>query len=349
MTEATTAHAPPDPGTGVGAAIRAEGLRKRFRGHEALRGLDLRVRAGTVHGLLGPNGSGKTTTVRVLTGLLRADAGRALVCGHDVAREPERVRARIALTGQYAAVDETLSGRQNLVMFGRLAKLGHRRARRRAEELLEEYELTDAANRSAGTWSGGMRRRLDLAVSLVRVPEVLFLDEPTTGLDPRSRNRMWDAVRNLVAAGTTVLLTTQYLEEADRLAHRITVLDAGRVVAEGTPEQVKAVSGGDRLEVVVRDTGDLVGAVRLLARLGDGEPRVDREARRVDVEVRDRMTALSVALRELEGAGVRVEDIGTRRPGLDEAFLRLTGRPAASGAGAVTGTTGTTATGGAGR
>ncbi|MDT0323308.1 ATP-binding cassette domain-containing protein [Streptomyces millisiae] len=317
-------------------AIAAEGLRKRYGGspgHQALDGLDLTVPAGTVYGLLGPNGAGKTTTVRALATLLRYDAGRATVRGHDVARRPERVREVIGLTGQYAAVDELLSGRQNLVMFGRLFKLGPRTARRRADELLERFGLTEAAGRNAGQYSGGMRRRLDLAASLVRTPEVLFLDEPTTGLDPRSRNQVWDAVRSLVASGTTVLLTTQYLEEADQLAERIAVIDAGRVVAEGTPDTLKGLIGGDRVEVVARHRDQLAAVAALVARVGDGRPpEIDTDTRRVSVAVRDRVTALTDVVAALRGAGLAVEDIGTRRPTLDEAFLHLTGERGRHGA-----------------
>ncbi|HEY9408200.1 MAG TPA: ATP-binding cassette domain-containing protein [Jiangellaceae bacterium] len=306
-------------------AIVAEGLRKRYGDTEALRGLDLTVARGTVHGLLGPNGAGKTTAVRILATLLRFDEGRAEVAGHDVVREPDEVRSRIGLTGQYAAVDEVLSGRQNLVMFGRLYHLGAAAARRRADELLEQFRLTDAANKSAGQYSGGMRRRLDLAASLILAPEVLFLDEPTTGLDPRSRNDVWDAVRSLVDAGTTVLLTTQYLEEADQLASRISVIDSGRVVADGTPDQLKATLGGDRIELVVRDHADLVVAAEIVGRIGDAEADIDADTRTVSAPVADRMSALSETVRALHGKGLTVEDLGVRRPTLDEVFLHLTG------------------------
>ncbi|WP_052852433.1 ATP-binding cassette domain-containing protein [Streptomyces avicenniae] len=326
-------------------AIAAEGLRKRYGdtgGRAALDGFGMTVPFGTVHGLLGPNGAGKTTAVRALATLLRYDAGHAEICGFDVARQPGEVRARIGLTGQYAAVDEQLSGRQNLVMFGTLYGLGRRRARQRADELLAQFGLTDAAGRGAGKYSGGMRRRLDLAASLVRVPRVLFLDEPTTGLDPRSRNQVWDAVRSLVATGTTVLLTTQYLEEADQLADRISVIDAGRVVAEGTADELKARLGGARVEVVVRDAADLPRVADLLARAAGpgGRPEVDRDARRASVPVADHVAALTEVVRALHDAGVTVEDIGTRRPTLDEAFLHLTGhrtqeRTDAAGDGAV--------------
>ncbi|RIQ18392.1 ATP-binding cassette domain-containing protein [Jiangella rhizosphaerae] len=310
------------------AAIAAEGLRKRYGPRYALDGLDLTVERGVVHGLLGPNGAGKTTAVRILSTLLRFDAGSARVAGYDVVGEADEVRRRIGLTGQYAAVDETLSGRQNLVMFGRLYHLGARQAKRRADELLEQFDLAHAADRSGRTYSGGMRRRLDLAASLILAPEVLFLDEPTTGLDPRSRNDVWDAVRSLVAGGTTVLLTTQYLEEADQLAGRISVIDTGRVVAEGTADELKARIGGDRIEVVVRDAAQLGPAAAVVARIGTAEPELDADTRRVSAPVADRMAALTEAVRELQLAGVVAEDIGLRRPTLDEAFLHLTGHRA---------------------
>jgi ABC-2 type transport system ATP-binding protein len=307
-------------------AIEAAGLRKRYGATDALAGLDLTVPAGSVYGLLGPNGAGKTTAVRILTTLLRFDGGRARVAGYDVVREPERVRERIALTGQYAAVDETLSGRQNLVMFGRLYHLPARAARRRADELLAQFGLTEAAGRSGREYSGGMRRRLDLAASLIRTPEVLFLDEPTTGLDPRSRNQVWDAVRSLVAGGTTVLLTTQYLEEADQLADRVSVIDAGRAVAEGTPDALKSKIGGDRIEVVVRDAARLAEAAAIVARVSIEEPDRDPDTRRLSAPVTDRVSALAAVVRGLDSAGIEAEDIGLRRPTLDEAFLHLTGR-----------------------
>ncbi|MEV8118397.1 ATP-binding cassette domain-containing protein [Streptomyces xiamenensis] len=305
-------------------AVVAEGLRKRYGGTYALNGFDLTVETGTLHGVLGPNGAGKTTAVRALATLLRYDAGRATVCGLDVAREPQRVRGVIGLTGQYAAVDETLSGRQNLVMFGRLHRMSKAAAGRRADELLERFGLTGAAAKSAGQYSGGMRRRLDLAASIIRTPRVLFLDEPTTGLDPRSRNEVWDAVRDLLAAGTTVLLTTQYLEEADQLADRISVVDAGRVIAEGTADELKAHIGGDRVEIVTRRAGDLVRVAALLERIAGAPATTDPDTRRVGAPVTDRVAALTEVVRGLHDAGLTVEDIGTRRPTLDEAFLHLT-------------------------
>ncbi|MGC5289193.1 ATP-binding cassette domain-containing protein [Micromonospora sp. DT231] len=305
--------------------VTAEGLGKRYGPTRALDAFDLTVPTGTVYGLLGPNGAGKTTAVRILTTLLRFDTGRATVAGFDVRRQPDEVRARIALTGQYAAVDETLSGRQNLELFGRLFRLGRRAARQRADELLQRFGLDEAAGRSAGEYSGGMRRRLDLAASLIRTPRVLFLDEPTTGLDPRSRNQVWDLVRDLVADGTTVLLTTQYLEEADQLAGRISVIDTGRVVAEGSPDELKAMTGGDRIEVVVREAADLTRAARIVASICAAEPERDPEVRRLSVPVADRVAGLVDVVRALDDAGVAVEDVGLRRATLDEAFLYLTG------------------------
>jgi ABC-2 type transport system ATP-binding protein len=312
-------------GNGDGYAVRAEGLEKRYGEKRALDGFDLAVRAGTVHGLLGPNGAGKTTAVRILSTLVRLDGGRATVAGLDVARRPREVRSRIGLTGQYAAVDEVLTGRQNLEMFGRLFHLGGRRARLRAAELLDRFDLTDAADKGVGTYSGGMRRRLDLAASMILAPAVLFLDEPTTGLDPRSRGEVWDSVRALVAGGTTVLLTTQYLEEADRLASRITVIDQGRAIADDTPDGLKNTVGGDRVEVVVADRAHIPHAVRAVARVADGEPEADETELRVHAPVTDRVNALTEVARTLQDEGVAVEDIGLRRPSLDDVFLRLTG------------------------
>ncbi|GAA0531515.1 daunorubicin resistance protein DrrA family ABC transporter ATP-binding protein [Paractinoplanes ferrugineus] len=302
-----------------GPAIEATGLTRRFRDTTALDHVDLSVPAGTVHGLLGPNGAGKTTAVRILSTLLRPDAGTARVAGHDVVREADRVRARIGLVGQRAAVDEELSGRQNLEMFGRLHHLGGPAARRRAAALLDRFDLATAADKPASTYSGGMRRRLDLAAGLLIGPAVLFLDEPTIGLDPRGRNEVWREIRALVADGTTVLLTTQYLEEADQLADGLTVLDHGRVIAAGTPDELK---GADHLDVVVRAAEQVAKAAELLARIGTGEPRIDPDQRRVSVAIADRVAALTSAARELTD----VEDISLRRPTLDEAFLQLTGK-----------------------
>lgn len=299
--------------------VEADGLRKRYGPAVALDGLDLAVAAGTVCGLLGPNGAGKTTTVRVLATLARADAGRAVVAGVDVARDPAGVRKRIGLVGQHAAVDEALSGRQNLVLFGRLLHLGVSRARARADELLERFGLTEAADRAVSGYSGGMRRRLDLAAGLLVAPAVLFLDEPTTGLDPRSRVEVWEAVRALAAEGTTVLLTTQHLEEADRLADRIAVVDGGRVVAEGTPTELKDALADDRIEVVLRAPADVGVAAALLERVAVGAVDVDVDALRVSAPVRDRMGALAAVVGELDA-----EDVTLRRPTLDEVFLELT-------------------------
>jgi ABC-2 type transport system ATP-binding protein len=309
-------------------AVVAEGLRKRYGATTALDGFDLAVREGTVCGLLGPNGAGKTTAVRILATLLRFDGGLAEVAGFDVARQAAQVRHRIGLLGQHTAVDEVLSGHQNLVMFGRLYHLGTAAARHRADQLLEQFGLSDAAGKPAGQYSGGMRRRLDLAVSLILAPRVLFLDEPTTGLDPRGRNEVWEAVRALVAGGTTVLLTTQYLDEADQLAGQISVIDHGRVIADGSPEQLKSRLGGDRIDVVVRDAGELAAAAAAVGRVAgaEAEAEVDRDTRRVSAPVRDRVAALTEVVRALDDAGVAAEDIALRRPTLDEVFLRLTGR-----------------------
>ncbi|WP_405457457.1 ATP-binding cassette domain-containing protein [Streptomyces globisporus] len=309
-----------------GYAVLAEGVVKQYKEKRALDGFDLAVRPGTVHGLLGPNGAGKTTAVRVLATLLRYDAGRAEVAGLDVARDPRRVRGRIGLTGQYAAVDEGLTGRQNLEMFGRLFHLGNRPARQRAGELLDRFGLTEAADKAATEYSGGMRRRLDLASSMILQPDVLFLDEPTTGLDPRSRGEVWEAVRALVAGGTTVLLTTQYLEEADRLASHITVIDRGRAIADDTPDALKNRVGGDRIEVVAADPGDLDAVAKTVDRVaGGGLVVTATPTRRVHAQVADRVAALTEVVRSLQDDGIAVEDIGLRRPSLDDVFLRLTG------------------------
>ncbi|MFG3661323.1 ATP-binding cassette domain-containing protein [Streptomyces sp. NPDC047706] len=308
-------------------AITVVGARKKYRSGKdvkhALDGLDLTVARGTVHGVLGPNGAGKTTLVRILSTLLRPDAGRVEVAGHDVVREAYEVRVRIGLLGQHAAVDEELSGFQNLEMFGRLYHLGARHARVRAGELLERFGLADTARKAVKQYSGGMRRRLDLAASLITEPEVLFLDEPTTGLDPRGRAEVWASVRSLTGGGTTVLLTTQYLEEAGQLADRISVVDLGRVVAEGTTDELKALTGGDRIDVVLRDAGQLGTAVALLP-VPQDEITVDADRRLLSAPVTDRMAALAAVVRALEEAGVEAEDVALRRPTLDEAFLHLT-------------------------
>ncbi|MGY1706867.1 ATP-binding cassette domain-containing protein [Geodermatophilus sp. SYSU D00697] len=314
-------------------AIVVEGLVKRFGATTALDGVDLTVAEGAVLGLLGPNGAGKTTVVRILTTLLRADAGRAEVGGLDVVRDADAVRSRIGLTGQYAAVDEYLTGFENLEMVGRLYRLGRREARARAGELLERFDLTGAANRPAKTYSGGMRRRLDIAASLIARPRVLFLDEPTTGLDPRSRLSMWEFIADLAGGGTTILLTTQYLEEADRLADRMVVIDRGRVIARGTADELKAQVGGQRLELTVRDAGDLKEAVGRLRVLAVDEPRLDESTRRLSLPVSGGTDDLATALRLLEGSGIEVLDVGLRRPDLDDVFLTLTGHAAEEGTG----------------
>lgn len=311
-------------------AIRTEALRKRYGDKNALDGLDLAVPEGGVYGLLGPNGAGKTTAVRILATLLRFEEGSATVNGVDVQRHPEQVRQQIGLTGQYAAVDETLSGWQNLVLFGRLFRLSRPAARRRAKELLADFSLTDAAKKSVAYYSGGMRRRLDLAVSLILRPRVLFLDEPTTGLDPRSRSEVWSTVRTLADEGTTVLLTTQYLEEADQLASRIAVIDSGRKVAEGTPGELKSVISVDRVEVVVHEAADLAQTAETVERACGGEVTTDPDTRTLRAPVTDRMAALTSVVRALHETGIEVEDIGLRRPTLDEVFLHLTGADSAS-------------------
>jgi ABC-2 type transport system ATP-binding protein len=306
-------------------AIVCEDLRKRYRTVTALDGFGLAAPAGTVHGLLGPNGAGKTTAVRILTTLLRPDSGRAEVAGFDVTRQPDQVRARIGLAGQHAAVDEILSGHQNLVMFGRLYHLRAPVARRRADELLAQFGLAGTGNKPVSQYSGGMRRRLDLAVSFIVAPRVLFLDEPTAGLDPHGRNEVWASIRALAAAGTTVLLTTQYLEEADQLADTISVIAAGRVVAAGRPDELKSLTGGDRIDVVLRDAGDLIPAARLLhAQLG-ADVSLDPGTRGLSVPVTDRLAALTLLIRSLQDDNITAEDIAVRRPTLDEAFLYLTG------------------------
>jgi len=313
-------------------AVVVEGLVKRFGGNTALGGVDLTVPEGTVLGLLGPNGAGKTTVVRILSTLLRPDAGRAQVAGLDVVGQADRVRATIGLTGQYAAVDEYLTGRENLEMVGRLYRLGGKESRARAGELLERFDLTDAANRPAKTYSGGMRRRLDIAASLIARPRVLFLDEPTTGLDPRSRLGMWEFIADLVHDGTTILLTTQYLEEADRLADAMVVIDRGQVIARGTADELKAQVGGERLELTVGTAEQLVLAAEALAPLSPAAPQRDEQTRRLALPVSGGTETLAEALRRLAGTPVQVLDIGLRRPDLDDVFLTLTGHAAADAA-----------------
>ncbi|MYR42637.1 ATP-binding cassette domain-containing protein [Streptomyces sp. SID5910] len=303
-------------------AVLSEGLEKRFGDVRALRGLDLAVAEGTVCGLLGPNGAGKTTAVRLLTTLLRPDAGSARVAGHDLVRQAADVRRRIGVTGQYASVDGDLTGRQNLRLFARLHRV--RDAAARADELLDRFGLAEAADRPASTLSGGMRRRLDLAASLVRRPEVLFLDEPTTGLDPASRNQIWEAVRALKDDGTTVVLTTQYLEEADRLADDIALVDRGRVAHTGSPAELKALVGA-HAEAVVADADALGRAAAVLDRLTGAEPVLDHERRAVGAVSTDPTLTLPRLVRELDAAGVPLVDASLRPPTLDDVFLRLTG------------------------
>jgi ABC-2 type transport system ATP-binding protein len=314
-------------------AIAADGLVKNYGKTKALSGLDLRVPRGTIYGLLGPNGAGKTTAVRVFATLLRPDGGRAQVLGHDVAAQAARVRESIGLTGQYAALDEYLTGRANLVMIGRLSRLSAAAAKARADELLGRFGLAGAANRAVKTYSGGMRRRLDLAASLIGRPAVLFLDEPTTGLDPSARASVWDMVRELAADGTTLLLTTQYLEEADQLAGRVAVIDAGAVIAEGTPDELKSAVGGEHLEVTLAagaDTEAAITAVKPFANgavhmAPDGAGAPDDEGRRLSVPVSASDGLTTRVVRALDDAGVRVNDVTIRRASLDDVFLSLTG------------------------
>ncbi len=319
--------------------ITAEGLVKIYRSRKsevrALDGLDLVVAEGTVLGLLGPNGAGKTTTVRILATLLRPDAGHATIAGLDVVRDAQAIRTIIGLSGQYAAVDENLTGRENLWMFGRLYRLGSAESRTRAADLLDQFDLSDAADRPVKTYSGGMRRRLDLGSALIGRPHLLFLDEPTTGLDPRSRLGMWEVIRSLVREGTTLLLTTQYLEEADELADTIAVVDHGRIIARGTADELKSSVGGERIEVVVHDRAAIPQAIEILSRDALGDCTVDDHTRKVTVPATGGPGMLVQVVRDLDDAGIAIDDIALRRPTLDDVFLSLTGRAPADGAAEV--------------
>jgi len=315
----------PEGSSTSGPVIEAEGIAKRFGSTQALVGVDLAVEAGTVLGLLGPNGSGKTTIVRILTTLIEPDRGRARVAGCDIVRDAARLRSKIGLAGQYAAVDELLTGRENLELVGLWYHLSKGERHARAQDILERFGLTTAGDQMVKTYSGGMRRRLDIGASLIARPPVLFLDEPTTGLDPRTRNALWQFVEELVAAGTTVLLTTQYMEEAERLAHQIVVLDHGQVIAEGTADDLKAQVGGNTLEVRVKRAEDLGQAAEVLAHLDEGSPRMDPDRRVVSLPTQSGTTLLLAAGRALEDAAIPLDDLGIRRPSLDDVFLTLTG------------------------
>lgn len=306
-------------------AIKASGLAKAYGDVIALNGIDIEVEQGTVLGLLGPNGSGKTTTVRILATLLQADSGTASVGGFDVVTQPDQVRSVIGLTGQYAAVDEYLTGRENLELFGRLFHLSKFDAAKRATELLERFDLSDAADRGIKGYSGGMRRRLDLAASLIGRPNVLFLDEPTTGLDPRSRQGMWAVIEDLIAEGTTVLLTTQYLEEADQLADHIVVLDHGSVIAKGTSNELKAQVGGDRIEIVVESASDVAKAASLIQEFGSAPATTEEVVKTILLPVAGGSTAIVNIVRKLDENKIAIADIALRRPTLDDVFLSLTG------------------------
>ncbi|HLK76117.1 MAG TPA: ATP-binding cassette domain-containing protein [Streptosporangiaceae bacterium] len=310
--------------------IEASGLRKSFGKVTALDGLDLNVPAGSVCALLGPNGAGKTTAVRILATLARPDAGTARVAGHDVVQEPGRVRELTGLAGQHAAVDDDLTGRENLFILGLMHHLGRRAARARAGQLLEQFGLAEAADRLVKTWSGGMRRRLDVVASLIVTPRVLFLDEPTTGLDPRSRAEIWTAIRKLAGDGTTILLTTQYLDEADQLSDQIVIIDAGQAVAQGSPDELKDTLGS-RIEVVVARPGDLAAAAALIESLASHPPVVQAGERRLTAPVAGEVVTLPELVRQLDAAGVSAEDVSLRRPTLDEVFLDRTGRTRSTG------------------
>jgi ABC-2 type transport system ATP-binding protein len=320
MTETETTKSPP--------AIAASGLRKSFGSHVVLDGVDLTVAEGTVLALLGPNGAGKTTAVRVLSTLIRADAGTVRVAGHDVSREPDTVRAAIGVTGQFSAVDGLLTGRENLILIADLHRLGRAPGRRHADELLERFDLVEAGGRPVSTYSGGMRRRLDLAMTLVGRPRVIFLDEPTTGLDPRSRRTMWEIVRGLVADGVSILLTTQQLDEADRLAERIAVIDHGRIVAEGTPAELKGRVPGGHIELRFADRDELEAAAALLASQHQPVTARDDEARTLQVSGDGNVSTLRSLLRRLDDASVEVETLAVHTPDLDDVFFALTGHPA---------------------
>ena len=307
--------------------ITVEGAEKSFGSTQALAGVDIEVEQGTVLGLLGRNGAGKTTLVRILATLLAPDAGSVRIAGHDVVRRARMVRSLIGFAGQFAAVDETLTGRENLVLVGRLYGLRRSLARQRADEVLQRLSLTQAADRRVATYSGGMRRRLDLGASLVGRPMVLIMDEPTTGLDPRTRIELWTFIEELVREGTTLLLTTQYLEEADRLADRIAVIERGRVIAAGRPDDLKQRFGGDVVEIRATSSGDVERLVRLLDGLGSGPPLADLRGQRVTLPTSERVQTLLAAARRIEDSGVAVEDLGVRRPSLDDVFLSLTRQP----------------------
>jgi ABC-2 type transport system ATP-binding protein len=312
------------------STIEATGLVKHYGEVKALDGLDLYVPEGTILGLLGPNGAGKTTAVNILTTLIRPTSGSATVAGADVVKQPGKVRKRIGLSGQFAAVDENLTGFENLDMIGRLYRLGRDNSRVRARELLERFDLTEAGDRPVKTYSGGMRRRLDLAGAIVAEPPVLFLDEPTTGLDPRSRTEMWGVIRDLVGKGTTLLLTTQYLEEADQLADDIVVIDHGRQIAHGTADELKAMIGGERIEVTVTSVDSVTGAAEILARFSGGDVQINERSRKLIAPMSGGSAEFRHVLRDLEEAGIAVYDVGMRRPTLDDVFLTLTGDVAES-------------------